>query len=219
MADQKKKINGKGAPAAQPAKKDPVEFWFDFSSPYAYIASTLIDDIADEYGRTVTWRPFLLGVVFKETGNASLISQPLKGAYSRHDLERTARFFEVPFKLPDPFPVATQATARAFYWLDRQDPDLAKDFAASCLHSFFAEGHDISKPEVIADVAKALGADSEALLEAIQTPDVKALLKDATDAAIAKGVCGAPFFFVDGEPFWGADRLWMVEEWLESGGW
>lgn len=198
--------------------KAPIEFWFDFSSPYAYIASSQIDDIAEEYGRRVQWRPFLLGVIFKMTGNKPLSDQPLKGAYLRHDVDRFSRLYGIPFTFPDPFPIAAQAPSRAFYWLAQQDAELAHRFALEVFDAYYAQGRNISEAEVVADIAAEQGADRAALLAALADPAVKGLLKAACDEAIEKKVCGAPFFFVDGEPFWGSDRLWMVEEWLETGG-
>lgn len=201
------------------AKKAPIEFWFDFSSPYGYIASTQIDDLAEENGRKVVWRPFLLGPIFKASGNQPLIGQPLKGAYSKHDLERLARYFDIDFVLPDPFPIATLAAARAFYWLNDKDAGLAKRFAEAALHRYFGEGRDITHSDVVADIAADLGVNRQELLSAIKQPEVKDKVRAAVDEAMEKGICGSPFIIVDGEGFWGADRLWMVEEWLDTGGW
>ena len=82
----------------------PIEFYFDFSSPYGYLAAQRIDEVAEEYKRTVDWKPFLLGVVFKTTGSVPLLNIPLKGDYARRDLARSARLFEIPFTLPKKFP-------------------------------------------------------------------------------------------------------------------
>lgn len=201
------------------AKDAPIEFWFDFSSPYGYIASTQIDDIAAEYGRRVLWRPILLGPIMKQTGNTPLMHQPLKGDYARRDAPRLARFFEVPFSWPEPFPIAALAATRAFYWLEAEQPDKAVPFAAAALERYFAQGQDISQPEVTAEAATGVGVDRDALLAAVQDQAIKDKTKAMVAEAAEKGVCGSPFIIVDGEPFWGADRLWMVEEWLETGGW
>jgi len=201
------------------AKKDPIEFWFDFSSPYSYIAATQIDELAADYGRTVRWRPFLLGPVFKQTGNVPLLDQPLKGDYLRHDVPRFARLYGISYRLPDPFPIAALAPARAFYWIEKDDPARAKRFAEAAFERYYVDGKDISQPDETADVAARLDVNPGDLLDAIQSPEIKDTLKAACTEAVERGICGAPFFFVDGEPFWGADRLWMVEEWLDTGGW
>ena len=99
----------------------PIDFYFDFSSPYGYLASCRIDEVAARHDRKVNWRPFLLGVAFKLTGSGPLTSQGPKGDYALHDFARTARLLGVPFAMPEGFPFASVAAARAFYWLLDQD--------------------------------------------------------------------------------------------------
>jgi len=197
----------------------PIDFYFDFSSPYGYFASTKIDELAAKYGRTVTWRPILLGAVFKLTGQQPLPTIPLKGSYAAHDLARSARLFKVPFKLPTKFPISGTAPSRAFYWLGDKDAALARNLALALYHAYFAEDRDISNPEVTGNVAAKLGVDKAGLLEALNDPAVKERLKSEVDAAIERGVFGSPYIVVDGEPFWGSDRLDQVEKWLQTGGW
>lgn len=201
------------------AKKTPIEFWFDFSSPYAYLAAMQIADMAEEHDRTVVWRPFLLGVVFKENGSAPLTKQPMKAAYMNHDVERFARLYDIDFKWPDTFPLPTQAAARAYYWLEQQNPALAADFVAVVFDALFARNRDISDPATVLNIAEKMGADRAALAAALDDDAVKDKLKAVCAEAVERGIFGAPMTIVDGEMFWGADRLWMVEEWLESGGW
>jgi 2-hydroxychromene-2-carboxylate isomerase len=191
-----------------------IDFYFDFSSPYGYFASTKIDDIAARHGREVTWRPILLGAVFKITGQQPLPTIPLKGSYVKHDLARMARSFRVPFRLPTKFPVAGQAPSRAFYWVGDRDPALAKRLAQALYRAYFAEDRDISSPEVTANVAAKLGLARDDVLQALNDTAVKERLKTEVDAAIERGVFGSPYIVIDGEPFWGADRLEQVERWL-----
>jgi 2-hydroxychromene-2-carboxylate isomerase len=198
---------------------DPIDFYFDFSSPYGYFASARINPLAAQHGRSVVWRPILLGAVFKITGQQPLPTIPLKGSYSQHDLVRSARLFGLPYKTPTKFPVAGQAPSRAFYWLTDREPALAVKLAQALFHAYFAEDRDISSPEVTANVAAKLGVDREQLLQALGEPAVKERLKTEVDAAIERGVFGSPFFIIDKEPFWGADRLDQVDRWLASGGW
>ena len=198
---------------------NPIEFWFDFSSPYGYLASYRIDAIGQEAGREVLWRPYLLGVVFKSSGQSPLVSQPMRGPYHERDMQRTARKQKVPLILPEGFPMATIAAARAFYWMEAQDPRRAKDLAKALYRAAFAQGRNITTTAVVADVGKELGIDPAALTAGIGTPAVKERLKAETDQAIARGIFGSPFILVDGEPFWGNDRLDDVREWLRTGGW
>lgn len=195
-----------------------LTFHFDFSSPYGYLASTKIDGLGAKYGREVIWKPFLIGATFKVTGLPSLVEVPLKGDYARHDFARSARFHGVPYNHPEPFPIATQAPARAFYWTDAQDKVRAKQLASALLKAYFVDGINISNPADTVAVAKGLGHDTGALEAALNDPDVKALLKTEVDAAMAKGVFGSPFVFVDNEAFWGIDRFDQIERWLATGG-
>jgi len=198
---------------------DPIDFYFDFSSPYGYLASTRIDDLAARHGRSVTWRPILLGAVFKITGQQPLPTIPLKGSYAAHDLARSARLLKVPFKLPTKFPIGATAPSRAFYWVSGKDPALARKLAQALYHAYFAEDRDISNPEVTGNVAAKLGVDKGEFAQALNDPAVKERLRIEVDAAIERGVFGSPYIVVDGEPFWGSDRLDQVERWLETGGW
>jgi 2-hydroxychromene-2-carboxylate isomerase len=203
----------------EPGMANPLDFYFDFSSPYGYFAGSRIDALAAKYGRGVIWRPILLGVVFKITGQQPLPTIPLKGNYAQHDLVRSARLFGVPYKMPSKFPVSGTAPSRAFYWVGDKDPALAKKLAQALYHAYFAEDRDISNPEVTANVAAKLGIDRDQLLQALNDPAVKERLKTEVDAAIERGVFGSPFIVVDKEPFWGSDRLDQVEKWLAGGGW
>jgi len=196
-----------------------IDFHFDFSSPYGYLASTRIEAIAAKHGRTVHWHPVLLGAVFKVTGGAPLVTFPLKGDYSARDMQRFARLLEVPFRMPSKFPIATHMPARATLWVRQTDAARAKSLASALYRAYFAEDRDISSAEVTADVAAACGLDRAQTLAAMNDAAVKDLLKAEVDAAIAAGVFGSPYFIVDGEPFWGCDRLDHLDRWLATGGW
>ncbi len=197
---------------------EPITFYFDFSSPYSYLASERIDDLAAKYGRKVKWRPIMLGAAFKASGLPFLVSVPLKGDYSKRDFDRSARFMGVPYRFPPKFPVTTLAAARGYYWLHPQDCDKAREFAHAVFRAYWVDGRDIGELPVILQIAGSLGIDVAAYETAIGTQEIKDRLKNETDAAIGQGMFGAPYFMVDGEPFWGADRLPQIEKWLQTGG-
>ncbi len=197
---------------------DSIEFWFDFSSPYSYLASERIDDLAAKHGRKVKWRPVMLGAAFKASGLPLLLSVPLKGDYSKRDIERSARFMDVPYTFPPKFPLATLVAARGYYWLHGQDCGKAREFAHAVFRAYWVAGRDISELPLVLDIAVKLGIDGDAFATAIATTEIKDRVKQETDAAIAKGMFGAPYFMVDGEPFWGADRLPQIDKWLATGG-
>lgn len=197
----------------------PIDFYFDFSSPYGYFASTLIDPLAAKYGREVVWRPFLLGAAMKVTGGAPLPSVPLKGDYARRDFARSAKFYGVDYRLPSVFPIASQAPARAFYWLNRSDPQRAKALVGALYRAYFVDDVNISNPEDTVRVCAGFGLDADAVRAALNDASVKDLLKAETEKAVARGAFGSPFIIIDDEAFWGADRLQQIEKWLASGGW
>ena len=197
----------------------PIEFYFDFSSPYGYLGAQRIDAIGAEFGRAVTWRAILLGVVFKTSGQTPLVSQTLRGPYAVRDMARSARKLGVKFALPEGVPFSSVYACRVFYWLDGQSPEAAKAYARAVYKAAFAEGRVPADPEPAADLAVSLGHDRAAVLAGMQSPAVKERLRAETQGAMDKGVFGSPFVIVDGEPFWGNDRLGEVREWLQTGGW
>jgi 2-hydroxychromene-2-carboxylate isomerase len=196
----------------------PIEFFFDFSSPYGYLASRVIDDIGARHGREVVWKPILLGAAFKLTGMAPLVSIPMKGEYVQRDFARFARLLGVEFKLADNFPFSSIHAVRSFWWAEGQDPKLAHDLAQHLYNKAFT-GNDIASAQAVASVAAEIGIDGAALLAGIESPQVKDRTRAENDTAIARGVFGSPFIVIDGEPFWGADRLDQVDKWLATGGW
>ncbi|PKO37437.1 MAG: 2-hydroxychromene-2-carboxylate isomerase [Betaproteobacteria bacterium HGW-Betaproteobacteria-6] len=199
--------------------KSPIDFWFDFSSPYGYLLSEKIDALATQYGRKVRWHPILLGIIFKATGSAPLTMQnPAKASYSLHDFSRSARFMGISYRHPSQFPLATQAAARAYYWLHGQDCALARQFAHATFRALYVDDRDISSPDTVLDIAGQLGVDREALATALQSPEIKERLKDEVDKAMKLGVFGSPYVLIDGEAFFGADRLPQIEHWLKTGG-
>lgn len=199
--------------------KAPIDFWFDFSSPYGYLLSERIDEVAARYGRKVRWHPILLGVIFQSTGSAPLTLQNApKAAYSVHDFARSARFMDVPYRHPTHFPLPTQNAARAFYWLHGQDCALARRFAHATYRALFVDDRDISAPDTVLEIAAGLGVDRSSLAAALQSPEIKARLKAEVDQAMQAGVFGSPHVIIDGEPFFGADRLPQIEKWLATGG-
>lgn len=197
---------------------NPIDFYFDFSSPYGYLAAQKVETLAARHGRTVRWRPMLLGVVFKQTGAAPLTEVPVKGPYSRHDFARSARFHGIEFNMPPVFPIPSQAPARMVLWARAQGEAAAARMAKALYRAFFVEGLDISKPEIAAEVAGRAGFDAAQARAAVDDPAMKDALKREVESAIAAGVFGSPFVIVDGEPFWGLDRFDQVERWLATGG-
>jgi len=196
-----------------------IDFYFDFYSPYGYLASLRIDEIGARHGVGVNWKPFMLGATFSITGHQPLTNTPMMADYTLLDLQRSARLQGAEICMPDDFPKAALSCSRAFYILVDDHPETAVALAKAIYRVIFAEGKDGTQIEVITALAKNLGIDTDALIPALQQQSIKDRLKVETQAAIDRGVFGSPFIFVGDEPFWGNDRLYQLDSWLETGGW
>ncbi len=198
--------------------RTPIDFYFDFSSPYSYIANEWIDALAARHGRMVRRHAILLGVTFQAAELKSPVAYPIKREYSLRDFARSARHEGLPFTMPDPFPIPTQNAARVFWWLhERHGPDAAAQWTRSAFRAYFVRGVPLNDPAALKALAAESGLDGDAAERAWSDPVWKDRLRTANEQAIAAGVFGAPFFIVDGEPFWGNDRKPQIERVLTSG--
>jgi 2-hydroxychromene-2-carboxylate isomerase len=192
-----------------------IDFYFDFTSPYSYLAASRIEDVAARHGRAVRWHPVLIAALADASGVKLSPFIPSKWTYAQHDVARAARKFGLPFRLPPGFPRLWLAPARAMLWIRaRHGDETARAFARACYSAAFGAGIDMADAENVATVAAPLGIDQAALKEGIESAPIKAALKDGIDTAIARGVFGVPFMVADGEAFWGSDRLDDLEHHL-----
>jgi 2-hydroxychromene-2-carboxylate isomerase len=184
-----------------------VDFFYEFASTYSYIAAMRIAPLATEAGIAMRWRPFLLGPIFKAQGwdTSPFNLYPAKGRYMVRDCERLAAALGLTFRLPQPFPQNSLLAARVA--LVGLGEGWGEAFSRAAYHAQFAAGRQISDPAVIGDLVARLGHDASAALSRAQADDIKASLRAATEEAQRLGVFGAPSFIVDGELYWGNDRL------------
>lgn len=194
-----------------------IGFYFDFSSPYSYIASEWVEALAARHGRRVQWHAILLGATFAATGLKAPVDYPVKREYALHDFARSARFAGVPYAPPPRFPLPTQSAARVYWWLHDQDPARAVAWAHAGLRAMFTREVDLSNPAALRQLAAGLDIDPDRAEAAWNDPVWKARLKAENERALAAGVFGAPSFMIDGELFWGQDRRPQIERWLEHG--
>jgi 2-hydroxychromene-2-carboxylate isomerase len=193
-----------------------LHFFFDFSSPFAYLASTQVEALARRTGAELVYRPFLLGGLFKAIGTPDVPLFAMPAAKRRHslaDMARWADHYGVPLRFPGRFPMNTVKPLRMVL-------ELPEGERAALIHAifraFWAEDRDISDDATLAAIATAAGLDGSVLVANAKTDAAKACLKAATDEAVQAGLCGAPSFLVEGELFWGQDRLMLVEKALEG---
>jgi 2-hydroxychromene-2-carboxylate isomerase len=196
-----------------------IDFYFDFLSPYGYFGSTKIDALAERNGYTVNWKVFLVGAAFKKTGQKSAGDRStIYQQYGFKDVMRQAAFFGAPFKFPKVFGTSVLAPSRAYYWLYDRDQGLAKDYAKKVYQQVFALDVDMRKLENLSPILTDLGLNSQEVLAWASSDEGKDRFRSETDAAIARGVFGSPYFFVGDEGFWGSDRMNTLEWWLMTHG-
>jgi 2-hydroxychromene-2-carboxylate isomerase len=189
-----------------------VEYFFDFGSPTSYLAWTQLPKIAAASGAEIVWRPMLLGGVFKATGNASPVSVPAKGRWMNEDIRRWAARYGVPFRHNPHFPINTLGLMRGAVGLQlRRSQDFGRYLEV--VHRALWEGEkNLGDPAVLASVLADAGFDADAFAALVAEPEVKARLLATTEEAVARGVFGAPTFFVGNAMFFGQDRLDFVRE-------
>lgn len=193
-----------------------VEFFFDVGSPAAYLAFQRLPALCAETGATVTYRPMLLGGVFQATGNHSPAAIPAKGKYLFVDLQRFASRHGIAFRQNPFFPINTLTLMRMASGLQLREPKRLVPFVDAVCRAIWAQERNMNDPAVVTRVLQEAGFDPEALLALASDPTVKEHLKSQTQEAVARGVFGAPTFFVGDAMYWGQDRLDFVKEALEA---
>jgi 2-hydroxychromene-2-carboxylate isomerase len=193
-----------------------VEFFFDFGSPTTYLAYTQLPRIVAECGSELVWRPMLLGGVFKATGNASPVTVPAKGRWMFGDIARHAQRYGVPFTFNPAFPINTLTLMRGAVGLQMRQPDAFERYVDVVFRAMWEKPLNLGDPGVLAGTLGDAGFDTAAFMALVADPEVKAKLIANTDEAVARGVFGAPTFFVDQQMFFGQDRLAFVREALAS---
>lgn len=193
-----------------------LEFWYEFASTYSYLAAMRIEQLADEAGVAVSWRPFLLGPIFAQQGwNTSPFNlYPAKGRHMWRDMERETEALGLPLTRPSPFPQNSLFAARiALLGQDSWGPA----FTRALYLASFGEGRSIAEADVMRAALAEAGQDADDVFAQAQTEETKAALRTQNEAAIARGIFGAPSFVaVDGELFWGNDRLERALAWTQG---
>lgn len=191
-----------------------LEFWFDVGSPTAYLAHTQMSGVAARTGAVVEYRPMLLGGVFQATGNSSPATVPAKSAYYGIDLPRFAKRYGVPYLRNPFFPINTLNLQRGCLVAQREG--VFGTYIDAVMTAMWVDGRNTGDSETLRGVLAGAGLDADALFSGTRDPAIKERLKTDTEAAVARGVFGAPTFFVGDEMFFGQDRLDFVEEALAA---
>jgi 2-hydroxychromene-2-carboxylate isomerase len=195
----------------------PIEFYFDFASPYGYVASESIDALAERHGRSVVWHAIVLDANFQSQDRIRIPASAMRSDYVIRDTERLAAYMGVPYNAPSRHSLHTELAARIFHWLSDRNPTQAKAFAHAVYRAYYVDDQNIAEADVVADLAERAGLARDEFMAASNDPATKARFKAEIDMAEARGVFGSPFFIVEGERFWGNDRIPQLERWLASG--
>lgn len=195
-----------------------LEFFFDVSSPWTYLAFHRLEGFAAETGADIVWKPFLVGGVFNKV-NPSVYQRrenpiPAKDAYYKKDMADWARYEGLDLISPTVFPLnSVRAMRGCFVAIDE---GRISGYARGCFEAYWLKDQDISKPELLVPIAEAAGMDGDAFLAAINDDTVKQKLFNVTDEAIERGVFGSPTFFVDDDDmYFGNDRLELIKAAIE----
>ncbi|HEX5064190.1 MAG TPA: 2-hydroxychromene-2-carboxylate isomerase [Kofleriaceae bacterium] len=192
-----------------------IELFFDIGSSYSYLAATQMEGLAARSGVPVRWRPFLLGGVFKATGNDMPARLPAKARWMMQDMALWAQHYGIAFRVPSRFPLITLRTQRALTAAERIAGQRAiPSFALALFRAYWTEDQDITTDPVISAAARSAGLDADAIIAAIDAPETKDQLRATTDEAVRRGAFGAPAMFVGDALFWGNDRIALLEQYL-----
>jgi 2-hydroxychromene-2-carboxylate isomerase len=187
-----------------------LEFFYDFTSPYSYLAATQIRELAIRTGANFQPKPFVLGAVFKSVGTEKIQAEvPAKFAVLARDIAAWARDYGVPLQFPDVFPVNSIRAMRSV--LAVAEPAQSWKLARRIYLGYWGENVDIGQPEQLGKLIADVGLNAADVLTAAESPEIKAKLRTHTDDAIARGAFGAPTIFVEDQMFFGNDRLMFVE--------
>lgn len=189
-----------------------IDFYFDFTSPYGYFASTHINELADKYDHQVDWHPYV-GEEFKPSNSGTGLSQiPAKLKYQKRDIIRTAQFENIPYNEPSVVTLDARYAARAVLWVESTYGEARGiELAQAILRAYHVEDKNISDTQTITAIAQSIGLNAEEVLAGISNASTREQFRAEVDLATAKGVFGSPFFILDGEPFWGFDRMNQLE--------
>jgi 2-hydroxychromene-2-carboxylate isomerase len=187
-----------------------IELFFDIGSSYSYLAATQMDGLAKRTGVPVRWRPFLLGGVFKATGNDMPARIPAKARWMLQDMTLWSKHYGVPFRMPSVFPRITLRTQRALAAAELRDRESVAPLALALFRAYWAEDRDVTSDEVIRELG------GSGIVDAIDAPETKEQLRATTDEAVRRGAFGAPSMFVGDALFWGNDRIPLLEQFLKS---
>jgi len=196
---------------------DPIILYFDLLSAHTYLGIRQLEEVAAKHGRAIDWRPVSLMTVWKIHDYMPVGNPIAKGRYIKKDFIRTAGLLGLPLNIPKSFPMGDVSQARHLIWRIRaQDEAKANTLAAALMNGYWADGQDIAERDPLVAVAASVGVSVENVNAAVDDGDAAAACAAESQAAAEAGVFGAPHMVVDGEAFWGHDRVRYLDMWLDA---
>lgn len=196
---------------------NPIVFYFDFASPYAYFALDRIEEIGRAAGREVEWRPVLIWAIFREIGVPTPTDVPAKRDYMFADMKRSAEYFGIPYRHPARMPASAHLATRLYLSIADRDSALGRKLGRALFDAFFRDERDITEKAEVVAIAAETGIETATAEDGMNGPRGRELLAASIAQGVADGVIGSPFFIIDGERFFGADRLPHIDWRLKNG--
>jgi len=193
-----------------------IDFWFTMGSTYSFLSVMRIADLERSTGVSVRWRPFHLLVILQEMKHVPFADKPVKSAYMWRDIERRAAMYGFPVQLPAPYPVKQSVVANLVATAGMRE-GWGADFVRAAYRRWFQRGEETGSEPNVSQSLLEIGQDPSRVLALAESEDVKAALSAETDVARQLGIFGSPTFAVNGELFWGDDRLQDALSWCRHG--
>lgn len=187
-----------------------LRLYLDFASPYSYFALRPLARLAEKHGRALELRPILLWPVFKRQGVVNPLEKPARRRYFLEDIVRSAEFFGLPFRIPEPLQISAHLAGRLYHAWTATRPQEGLRLASEIFEALFARGEDITDPAVLAALPGLAGETPEAIRAMIDGAEGRQRLGEAVEEACSANITGVPFVMLDGESFFGADRLQQI---------
>jgi 2-hydroxychromene-2-carboxylate isomerase len=193
-----------------------IDFWFSVGSTYSYLSLMRLAQVEQEQAIEFVWHPFSVRVLMREMDNIPFSTKPIKASYMWRDLARRAAMYDVPIKVPAPYPLKDFDLANRVAVLGTQQ-GWCREYVLAAYRHWFQQGREPSVEPALSAILEEIGLAPEAILEAAQGDAVGQAYEQATNNARALGIFGVPTFIVNGEMFWGDDRLEDALSWSKHG--
>ncbi len=189
-----------------------ITWYYDYSSPYTYLASTRLEALCERHGYTLVWKPVLVGGIFNAVNQSVYEARatPAKARYGAKDVTDWARYYDIPFSFPSIFPINSVKALRGA--LMAIGAGVVPEYSRRVFQAYWAEDKDISGDEVLAGIAEQVGLARDAFADWIRAPEAKENLRLITQEAMDRGVFGSPTFFLGEDMYFGNDRLVLLED-------